>query len=153
MMTSLSNKYERLKKIPRELGLDESLPLFEQDPSLPRRKRKAMKLEPKTYIVGLHCCKELPKGVKFVNNLVIEQPEHRLFFIDAFGEEAFQRVDDVHKVETETLLGYKMMASNVKTDANLRFSMLMSDMIDKRPNKDRILSKRLKLKSLGYTDV
>ncbi|GJW44264.1 hypothetical protein Tco_0073063 [Tanacetum coccineum] len=32
MMTSLSTKYERLKKILEELGLDLSLPLLEQDP-------------------------------------------------------------------------------------------------------------------------
>nr|GEW02515.1 protein trichome birefringence-like 19 [Tanacetum cinerariifolium] len=112
MMTSLCNKYERLKKILEELGLDESLPLLEQDLSLPRKKRKEMKLEPDTYITGLHCHRKMPKGVKFVNNLMIKQPEHGIFFIDVFGDEAFQRVDDVHKVETETFLGYKVMASN-----------------------------------------
>nr|GEX46786.1 protein kinase superfamily protein [Tanacetum cinerariifolium] len=90
----------------------------EIDPSLLRIKRKGMKLEPKTYIIGLHCCRELPEGVKFVNNLVIKQLEHGLFFMDAFGQEAFQRVDEVHKVETQTLLGYKVMALNVKSDAN-----------------------------------
>ncbi|GJW14802.1 probable polyribonucleotide nucleotidyltransferase 1, chloroplastic [Tanacetum coccineum] len=46
-----------------------------------------------------------------------------------------------------------VMASNFKSDANLRFSMLMSKMINERLDKDRILSKRVKLKSLGYTDV
>ncbi|GKE19687.1 hypothetical protein Tco_1427264, partial [Tanacetum coccineum] len=40
MMTSLSNRYERLKKILEYLGLDLTLPLPQQDPSLPRRKRK-----------------------------------------------------------------------------------------------------------------
>nr|GEV24082.1 hypothetical protein [Tanacetum cinerariifolium] len=97
-----------------------------QDSSLPMRKRKATELKHETYIVGLHCRKELPEGVK---------------------------VDDVHKVETETLLGYKAMASNVKTDEKLRFSMLMSEMINKRHDKGRILSKRVKLESLGYTNV
>ncbi|GJR19568.1 hypothetical protein Tco_0968095 [Tanacetum coccineum] len=33
------------------------------NPSLPRRKRKAMELEPETYIVGLHCKRELPTRV------------------------------------------------------------------------------------------
>ncbi|GKB50347.1 hypothetical protein Tco_0901100 [Tanacetum coccineum] len=131
LMTSLINNYERLNQIPGKLGLKLSFPLPEQNPSLPMRKRKAMELEPETYIIGLHCRKELPEGVKFVNNLVIEQPEHGLFFIDAFREEAFQRVDDMHKVETETLMGYKVMASNVKTDANLRFGLLMSEMSTK----------------------
>nr|GEW38574.1 retrovirus-related Pol polyprotein from transposon TNT 1-94 [Tanacetum cinerariifolium] len=88
-MTSLSNKYEILKKILEELGLDLSLPIHKQDPSIPRRKRKEIELEPETYIVGLHCHKELPGGVKLVNNLMIEELEHGLFFIDAFGDEAF----------------------------------------------------------------
>ncbi|GKC18472.1 hypothetical protein Tco_1020622 [Tanacetum coccineum] len=89
LMASLSNKYERLKKIPGERRLNLALPLPEQDPSLPKRKTKIMKLEPKTYIAGLHCHRELPERVKFVNNLVIEEPGHGLFFIDAFGDEAF----------------------------------------------------------------
>ncbi|GJS50329.1 putative ribonuclease H-like domain-containing protein [Tanacetum coccineum] len=93
LMTSLVNNYERLNQIPGELGLKLSFPLPKQNLSLPMRKRKAMELEHETYIIGLHCRKELPEG----------------------------RVDDVHKVETETLMGYKVMASNVKTDANLRF--------------------------------
>nr|GFD13610.1 protein kinase superfamily protein [Tanacetum cinerariifolium] len=72
-----------------DVGLDESLHLIEQDPSLPRRKREAMKLENETYITGLHCHKEIPEGVKFVNNLLIEELEHGLFFIDAFRDEVF----------------------------------------------------------------
>ncbi|GJV75097.1 hypothetical protein Tco_1506681 [Tanacetum coccineum] len=104
LMTSLRNKYERLKQIPGELGLILSLPIPEQDPSLPKRKRKTMELEHETYIASLHCRRELPESVKFVNNLVIEQPEHGTFFIYAFGEEAFQRVNDVHKFETKTFI-------------------------------------------------
>ncbi|GJX79240.1 hypothetical protein Tco_0327389 [Tanacetum coccineum] len=73
-------------------------------PSLPRRKSKAIELEPETYIAGVHCNRKLPKGVEFVKNLVIEEPQHGLFFIEAFGEETFQRVSDIHNVETETLL-------------------------------------------------
>nr|GEX25379.1 hypothetical protein [Tanacetum cinerariifolium] len=86
-------------------------------------------------------------------NLVIEKPEHGLFFIDAFREPAFQRVNDIEKVETKTLLGYKVMALNVKTPKNQRFMMLMSRMIDEFPDKDNILNKRVKLESMGYTDV
>ncbi|GJY44178.1 hypothetical protein Tco_0432391 [Tanacetum coccineum] len=105
LMTSLSNKCERLKRIPNELGLNLVLQLPEQDPSLPRRKRKSIELEPETYIVGLHYYRILHEGVTFVKNLVIEEPDHGLFFIDAFGEPTFQRMDDIHKVETDTLLG------------------------------------------------
>ncbi|GKA02744.1 hypothetical protein Tco_0675525 [Tanacetum coccineum] len=84
---------KRLKKIPNELELDITLPLPEKDPSLPRGKRKATELEPETYIVGLHCNRTLHEWVKFMKNLVIEKPKHGLFFINAFGEEAFQRVE------------------------------------------------------------
>ncbi|GJX94451.1 hypothetical protein Tco_0349037 [Tanacetum coccineum] len=81
-MTSLSNKYERLKEILSELGINPSLPLPEQDLSLSlSQKRKAIELEP----------------------------------------EAFQRVSDIHKVETETLLGYMVMDGNVRTLINQRF--------------------------------
>ncbi|GKD76239.1 hypothetical protein Tco_1334521 [Tanacetum coccineum] len=125
MMASLSNKYERLKKILEELEIDQSFLLPEQDPSLLRRKRKVMELEHQLYIVGLHCQRELPEGVMFANNLV----------------------------ETKTLIGYKVMASNVKTNAKQRSSMLMSKIINERPDKDRILRKRVKLESLGYTHV
>ncbi|GKB58379.1 hypothetical protein Tco_0914565 [Tanacetum coccineum] len=112
-MTSRSNKYKRMKKIPQELRLELTFPLLEQDPSLLRRKRKAIELEPKTYIADLHCNRTLPKRVSFMKNLVIETHEHRLFFIDAFGEPSFQRMSDIQKVETETLFGYKVIALNV----------------------------------------
>ncbi|GJS93121.1 hypothetical protein Tco_0800089 [Tanacetum coccineum] len=147
------NKYERLKKIPSELKLNLALPFLEQDPSLPNHERKTMELEPKTYIVGLHYNRKLPKGIPFVKNLVIEEHEHGHFFIDAFGEPAFQRINDTHKVESETLLGYKVMASNIKTITNQRFNVFMSKMIDERPDKEKIMTKRVNLENLGYTDV
>ncbi|GJX54415.1 hypothetical protein Tco_0282784 [Tanacetum coccineum] len=95
------------------------------------------------------------KGVRLVSRAVevIEKPTHGLFFMDAFGDEAFQRVSDIHKVEAETLLGYKLMASNVKTTKNKRFMVLMSRIIDEHPDKHKILNKRVKLESLGYTDI
>ncbi|GJX75773.1 hypothetical protein Tco_0322584 [Tanacetum coccineum] len=52
------------------------------------RKRKIMELEPKIHIPGLECNRSLPKGVPFVNNMVIEEPEYGMFFIDVFGDEA-----------------------------------------------------------------
>ncbi|GJY99772.1 hypothetical protein Tco_0517202, partial [Tanacetum coccineum] len=84
-----------------------------QDPSLLRRKRKAIELEPKTYIADLHYNRTLPERVSFMKNLVIEMHEHQIFFIDAFGEPAFQRMSDTQKVDTKTLFRYKVMASNV----------------------------------------
>nr|GFC22480.1 hypothetical protein [Tanacetum cinerariifolium] len=94
-----------------ELGLNLSLLLPEQDLPLPRRKRKAIELEPETYIDGLHCNRKLLEGVQFVKNLVIRKREQGQFFIDAFEEQAIQRVSDIQKVETEPLLGYKMIVS------------------------------------------
>ncbi|GKE41690.1 hypothetical protein Tco_1468974 [Tanacetum coccineum] len=88
-MTSLTNEYERLKKIPEELGLNLALLLPEEDPSLPKKKRTLMVLEPETCIAGLYCNREIPEGVAFVKDLVIKDLEHELFFIDAFSEPAF----------------------------------------------------------------
>ncbi|GKC71857.1 hypothetical protein Tco_1117740 [Tanacetum coccineum] len=103
----LVKKYERLKRIVKTLGINESLPLIKQDPSLPlNHKRKAIELEPETYIAGLHYNHTLPKGVEFVNNKVIDKSEHGLFFADVFGNPSFQRVSDIEKSKTEALPGY-----------------------------------------------
>ncbi|GJS71730.1 zinc finger, CCHC-type containing protein [Tanacetum coccineum] len=72
-----------------------------------KKKEENNKVRAKTYI-GLHSNRKLPKGVKFVNNLVIEEPKHGSLFIDSFREEAFKKVDVVHKVETESLLGIRL---------------------------------------------
>ncbi|GKC43506.1 hypothetical protein Tco_1061228 [Tanacetum coccineum] len=55
--------------------------------------------------------KILPEGISFVNNMVIEQPEYGMFFTDVFGDEVFQRMSDIHKVNIETLMTYLVMAS------------------------------------------
>ncbi|GJX91451.1 hypothetical protein Tco_0344777 [Tanacetum coccineum] len=103
LMKSLCKKYERLKEIPGELGINSSFPLPEQDPSLSlSRKRKALELEPEVRIVSLECNHSLPKGIQFVNNKVNEIPEHGIFFIDSFGDQAFQKTSDIHKVEVES---------------------------------------------------
>nr|GEW77528.1 hypothetical protein [Tanacetum cinerariifolium]GEX40662.1 hypothetical protein [Tanacetum cinerariifolium] len=92
LMTSLGKIYERLKKIPEERRIQSSLPAPEQAPSeSSRRKRKHMELEPKIKIPGLECNISIPKGVPFVNNMVIEEPEYGIFFTDVFGDQAFQR--------------------------------------------------------------
>nr|GEX46890.1 wall-associated receptor kinase [Tanacetum cinerariifolium] len=97
-------------KVKKKLYDHSPLPL--QDPSLPKssKKRKALELEPETYITGLDGDSSLPKIVKFKENKVIEEPEYGLFLIDEFFDPAFQRVGGIHKVETTTMLGYKMMA-------------------------------------------
>ncbi|GJV76335.1 hypothetical protein Tco_1507919 [Tanacetum coccineum] len=102
LMASFSKRYERLKKIPKELGIQSALltPLQAQSQSSGRN-RKHMELEPKIKVHGLKCNKSLPEGVPFVNNMVIEELEYGIFFIDVFGDQAFQRWNDIHKVLPE----------------------------------------------------
>ncbi|PWA54282.1 hypothetical protein CTI12_AA437160 [Artemisia annua] len=42
--------------------------------------------------------------VPFRKVKVIETPEHGIFFTDVFDQQAFQRVSELHKVDTQTLL-------------------------------------------------
>ncbi|GJR96242.1 hypothetical protein Tco_0268416 [Tanacetum coccineum] len=111
-------RYERLKKIPEELGIQSALPapIPKQAPSQSlRRKRKHVELEPKINVPGLECNRSLPGGVPFVNNKVIEEPEYGIFFTNMFGDQAFQRWNDIHKVGIESLVSYLVMASMTKT--------------------------------------
>nr|GEZ64468.1 hypothetical protein [Tanacetum cinerariifolium] len=55
------------------------------------RKRKHMELEPEIEIPRFECNRALLENVPFVNNIVIEEPEHMIFFTDEFGDQAFQR--------------------------------------------------------------
>ncbi|GJV63447.1 ATP-dependent DNA helicase PIF1-like protein [Tanacetum coccineum] len=43
-------------------------------------------------IIGL-----TPEGVPFMNNMGIEEPEYGIFFTNVFGNQAFQRWNDIHK--------------------------------------------------------
>ncbi|GKF24638.1 hypothetical protein Tco_0076960, partial [Tanacetum coccineum] len=75
-MNSLSRRYERINKIPKELRIPSALPapIPEQASSKSsRRKRKHMELEPEINIPGLECNRTLPENVPFVNNMVIEE--------------------------------------------------------------------------------
>ncbi|GKG62210.1 hypothetical protein Tco_0632114, partial [Tanacetum coccineum] len=47
-----------------------------------------MELEPEIRIPGLECNKSLFEGISFVNNMVIEEPEYGMYFIDVFGDES-----------------------------------------------------------------
>ncbi|GJX36871.1 hypothetical protein Tco_0248428 [Tanacetum coccineum] len=107
-------KKERLKETPEELGIRSSLPDPGQVLSLTLgRKRKHQELEPEVRIPGLECNISLPEGVSFVKNLMIEHPENRLFFIDVFGDAAFQRINGIHKVDVDLPCdGFKCQYSN-----------------------------------------
>ncbi|GJR22398.1 hypothetical protein Tco_0970925 [Tanacetum coccineum] len=114
------------------------------------RKRKRMELEPEVKVPRLKCNRSLPEGVPFVNHMVIEEPEYEIFFIDVFGDQAFQRWDDIHKVGIESLVSYLVMASMVKTEENARFSLKLRKMIADHPDQDKLKSKKVKLEALGY---
>nr|GEU85338.1 hypothetical protein [Tanacetum cinerariifolium] len=92
LMKSLSKRYERIKKVHDELGIQSTLPALvpEQAPSqVLGRKRKHIELEPKVKVHGLDCDRNLPEGVPFVKNIVIEELEYEIFFTDVFGDQAF----------------------------------------------------------------
>nr|GEV07483.1 copia protein [Tanacetum cinerariifolium] len=110
--------------------------------------KKALELEPKVRIAGLECNRSVPEGIQFINNKVIETPDYEIFFINAFGNEDFQRIIDIHKAEVKSLLGYMVMAGNVSTQENQRFCMLIREMIDEHPDKDKLKSKRVKLEEV-----
>ncbi|GJW48187.1 hypothetical protein Tco_0079833 [Tanacetum coccineum] len=94
---SLSQRYERIRKIPKELGIKSALPAPAPAPApeqasskSSRKKRKHMELEPEIKILGLECHRALPENVPFVNNMVIKDPEYGIFFIDEFSDKAFK---------------------------------------------------------------
>ncbi|GKC33360.1 hypothetical protein Tco_1040654 [Tanacetum coccineum] len=152
LMTSLGKKYDRLKVITREIGINPTLPAIEQFHCLSSgRKRKALELESKVHILGLEFNRSLSEGVQFVNNKVIEYPEQGIFFIDVFGDQAFQRISDIHKIDVDTLLSYLGMATNINTPENQRFYAVMRSMIDSHPDKEKLKSKRVKLEAIGYS--
>ncbi|GKF88937.1 hypothetical protein Tco_0262900, partial [Tanacetum coccineum] len=94
LMIYLGKRYERLKKIPEEVGIQ---------------------------VPGLECNRSHPEGVPFVNNMVLEEPAYGMFFIDVFSDEAFQRMCDINKGGVDALLTYLVMASNITTPENTRF--------------------------------
>ncbi|GKA88639.1 zinc finger, CCHC-type containing protein [Tanacetum coccineum] len=62
-----------------------------------------MELKPKIKVSGLECNRCLLEGVPFVNNMVIEEPDYGIFFTDVFGNQAFKRWNDIHKVGVNSL--------------------------------------------------
>nr|GEV59267.1 putative polyprotein [Tanacetum cinerariifolium] len=63
---------------------------------------------------------------------------------------AFQRWDDIHKVGIDALVSYLVMASMVKTKENARFSLKLRKLIDDHPDQEKLISKKVKLETLGY---
>ncbi|GJS33725.1 hypothetical protein Tco_0532107 [Tanacetum coccineum] len=129
LMTSLEKRYEKLKKIPEELGIQSALhaPVPGQVASQSsRRKRKHMELEHEIKVPGLECNRSLPDGVPFVNNMVIEEPEY------------------------DSLVSYLVIDSMVKTQENARFGLKLRKLIAEQPDQKKLQSKKVKLEALGY---
>ncbi|GJW25408.1 hypothetical protein Tco_0039219 [Tanacetum coccineum] len=130
LMISLGKRYERLRKIPEDLGIQSSLLAPKQAPSQSSgRKRKHMELEPEIKVPRLECNRSLPKGVPFVKNMVIEEPKYGMFFIDVFGDQSFQRMSDINKIRVDSLLTYLMMASIITIPENTRFCLKLRKLI------------------------
>ncbi|GKC55004.1 hypothetical protein Tco_1077749, partial [Tanacetum coccineum] len=103
------------------------------------RNRKHQELEHEVRIPRLECNRSLPEGVSFVNNLVIEQPENGTFFIDVFGDEAFQRMSDIQKVDVDSLLSYLVMdLKSSSTPTNQRLCAALRSLIDIHPDKKKL---------------
>ncbi|GJY65698.1 hypothetical protein Tco_0467936 [Tanacetum coccineum] len=153
LMNSLSQRYERIRKIPEELGIPSALPapiLQQASPKSSRRKRKHMELEPEIKIPRLECTRALSENVPFVNNMVIEEFEYGIFFTDEFGDQAFQRWSDINKVGMEALISYLVSASMVQSPKNARFNMKLKKLIAEHPDQEKLKSKKVKLEALGY---
>nr|GEU45773.1 Toll/interleukin-1 receptor (TIR) domain-containing protein [Tanacetum cinerariifolium] len=105
LMTSLSRRYERLKKIPKELGIQSTLSALVPEQASSQtsgRKRKCMELEPKV------------------------------------------------KVGVVSLVSYLVMASMVKAEENVRFSLNLRKLITDHLDQEKLESKKVKLEALGY---
>nr|GFB67820.1 copia protein [Tanacetum cinerariifolium] len=90
---------------------EEEILLAISNPDVIKVKRKHIELEPEIKIPRLECNRALPKNVLFINNMVIEEPEYRIFFTDEFDDQAFQRWSDINKVRMEALVLYLVAAS------------------------------------------
>nr|GEY62777.1 hypothetical protein [Tanacetum cinerariifolium] len=125
-----------------------------------RKEAKKAKIDPKTVlsakdepeikVPGLECNRTLPKNISFVNNMVTEEFEYGMFFIKVFGDQVFQRMNNMHKVDIETLLTYLVMASNIITPENISICLKLRKMIVEHPDQEKLKSKKVKLESVGY---
>ncbi|GJS67112.1 hypothetical protein Tco_0681676 [Tanacetum coccineum] len=126
-MISLGKRYERLKKTPKELGIQSALPtpIPKQAPSQSSgRKRMHMELEPEIKVPGLDCDRNLPK--------------------------ALQRWNGIHKVGVDSLVSYLVIASMIKILENARFGLKLKKLITEHPDQEKLQSKKVKLEAIGY---
>ncbi|GKB71269.1 hypothetical protein Tco_0932681 [Tanacetum coccineum] len=135
---------------PFKFGDFKVIKLDELDPIIQKKKNKVVGDLMTSLGKRLECNRSLPKGISFVNNLMIKQSEYEIFFIDVFGDKAFQRMSDIHKVDIETLLTYLVMASNISTLSNQKFCLALRRLIESHPHQEKLKSKKVNLESVGY---
>nr|GEV50122.1 retrovirus-related Pol polyprotein from transposon TNT 1-94 [Tanacetum cinerariifolium] len=124
LMNSLSRRYEMLRQILGELGIQFALLAPEEAPSqTPGRKQKHMELEPETRIPRLEFNQTLPENVPW---------------------------SDIDKVGMEALVSYLVAVSMVKSLENERFSMKVRKLIAVHHDQEKLKSTKVKLKALGY---
>ncbi|GKE85706.1 hypothetical protein Tco_1559448 [Tanacetum coccineum] len=82
--------------------------------------------------------------------MVIKELKYGIFFIDKFGDRAFQRWSDIDKVGMKALILYLAAASMVQSPENARFSMKLKKLIAEHPNQEKFKSNKVKLEALGY---
>ena len=100
-------------------------------------------------MAGPECNRELPEGVNFVNCLVIEEPERGLFHIDVYGNPAFQRWSDIDQAGVAAMISYIPVASQIQSPANVRFCQDLNAKIRDHPNRETLITKKVKLEALG----
>ncbi|GJZ54004.1 hypothetical protein Tco_0608889 [Tanacetum coccineum] len=125
-MASLSKKYERLKEIYGELEITPSLPLLEQNPSLPLgQKRKAIELEPVTYFVeytGLevqHFRDTLLQHLGNVKKSVAERTRHQRQYERRVNKRQMQTQES--KIDTGKALDANLVdTESIRTDSTVQ---------------------------------
>nr|GEU39268.1 retrovirus-related Pol polyprotein from transposon TNT 1-94 [Tanacetum cinerariifolium] len=90
------------------------------------------------------------KRLENLLSLESTKPEYRIFFINEFGDRAFQRWSDIDKVGMEALVLYLVAAFMVKSPENARFSMKLRKLISEHPDKEKLKLNKVKLEALGY---
>nr|GEV50207.1 hypothetical protein [Tanacetum cinerariifolium] len=129
LMNSLSQRYERLRQIPGEHGIQSALPAPEQAASqTSRRKQKHMKLSLKMSELSL----------KMSINAI------------EFSMKMSHSWSDIDKVGMKALGSYLVATSMVKSPKNARFSIKLRKLIAEHPDQEKHKSKKVKLEAIGY---
>ncbi|PWA92785.1 haloacid dehalogenase-like hydrolase (HAD) superfamily protein [Artemisia annua] len=145
LLETLSKRFDELRKVGKSLKAKPLKLVTTKDTLVSNKRKKKIELEPKQFIAGLHCNTSLHEGVKFVDGLVIEKPEHRIFFYNVYNQPAFQRVFDIHIVQIGTLVFYKFKALHHKSPESEKFIELLDNLIKDRPDKEEYTLKKVKM--------